>query len=222
MPAISLALPEPTYVAASGLERCCSKPSHTTAPAVSASAANSLNDSSALACVVTADDQTPTSTTRSRRTLRYSTSVTSCSSPRPATCLSSLRASRSSHSWLASSCQPVARWLSSSNTSDCSASTPSGVTSLLPRLMSVYWVLSVKCASFGWNGSRFFYGPLLSSHEVTCWHRSARTGIGRLIQVGIRERRIPQKWSDHGRTVFLCGTRIEGCAPHIERNVARP
>ena len=75
MPAISLALPEPTYVAASGLERCCSKPSHTTAPAVSASAANSLNDSSALACVVTADDQTPTSTTRSRRTLRYSTSV---------------------------------------------------------------------------------------------------------------------------------------------------
>ena len=194
MPAISLALPEPTYVAASGLERCCSKPSHTTAPAVSASAANSLNDSSALACVVTADDQTPTSTTRSRRTLRYSTSVTSCSSPRPATCLSS----------------------------DCSASTPSGVTSLLPRLMSVYWVLSVKCASFGWNGPRFFYGPLLSSHEVTCWHRSARTGIGRLIQVGIRERRIPQKWSDHGRTVFLCGTRIEGCAPHIERNVARP
>ena len=123
MPAISLALPEPTYVAASGRCRCCSRPSQTSAPAVSASAASSRSDSSAWACVVTALDQTPTSTTRSSRTLRYSTSVTSCISPRPTTCLRALRPSRSSHSSSESAAAPEPRRSSSSSTSDCSDST---------------------------------------------------------------------------------------------------
>ena len=139
IPASSRALPEPTYVAASGLIRCCSRPSHTTAPAVSASAASSRNDSSACACVVSRLDHTPTSTTRSRRTFRYSTSVTSCISPSPDTCFNALRDSRSCHcsSW------DSLKWFSplvSSSTSDWSASTPDTSLALMLCSMSFSWL----------------------------------------------------------------------------------
>src|ERR1044072_3410537 len=90
----SSALPEPMYVAGSGLLRRWMTPSSTNAPAVSASAASSARELSA-SCAVP-DVQTPTSTTRSRRSCRYSTSVTSSSSVEsPATRRSAARAERS-------------------------------------------------------------------------------------------------------------------------------
>ena len=70
-------------------------PSHTTAPAVLASAANSLRDSSAWLRVPRALDHTPTKTTRSSLSFLYSTSVTSCNSPRPATRFNAFLDSRS-------------------------------------------------------------------------------------------------------------------------------
>ena len=94
MSRISLALPEPTYVAASGRSRRWLTASSTSDPAVSARAASSARDRSASAWVPSV--HTPTSTTRSRRSCRYSTSVTSASSvDSPATRRSAPRASRS-------------------------------------------------------------------------------------------------------------------------------
>ena len=72
----SRALPEPMYVAGSGRSRRCTRPSSTSDPAVSARAASSRSDVSASWTVPSV--HTPTSTTRSRRSCRYSTSVTSC------------------------------------------------------------------------------------------------------------------------------------------------
>ena len=72
----SAALPEPRNVAASGLSRGWMRASSTWDPAVSASAASSAIDTSA-SCGSREVDR-PASTTRSRRSCRYSTSVTSC------------------------------------------------------------------------------------------------------------------------------------------------
>ncbi|SKU82118.1 Uncharacterised protein [Mycobacteroides abscessus subsp. abscessus] len=91
----SIALPEPIYVAGSGFWRRWIRPSSTSEPAVSASAASSVMLASA-SCEVPSV-QTPTSTTRSRRSWRYSTSVTSASSVEsPATRLSAARSSSAS------------------------------------------------------------------------------------------------------------------------------
>ena len=137
------------------LNDACSRPSHTSAPAVCANAANSRSDSSALACVVTALDHTPTSTTRSRRTLRYSTSVMSCSSPRPATRLSWLRDSRSAHSSLpeeskSTPCVPL-----SSSTSEDSASMFASNRPDSPSAASAVPVMSIL--SLRVNATSFLY-----------------------------------------------------------------
>ena len=80
---------------ASGLSRRWMRPSSTSEPAVSASAASSARLASASAALPSV--QTPTSTTRSSRSWRYSTSETSASSvDRPATRRSAVRSSRAS------------------------------------------------------------------------------------------------------------------------------
>jgi hypothetical protein len=90
----SCTLPLPMYVAASGLPRRWISPSSTCEPAVSASAASSAIEFSASAAVPSL--QTPTRTTRSSLSWRYSTSVTSVSSvERPATRRSDWRSSSS-------------------------------------------------------------------------------------------------------------------------------
>ena len=95
IPASSAALPAPTYVAGSTRPRRWIMPSSTTEPAVSASRLSSRSEFSALVSVPS--DQTPISTTRSRRRARYSTSVISVSSVEsPATRRSACRSSRSS------------------------------------------------------------------------------------------------------------------------------
>ena len=95
--ASSAALPEPRYVPGSGLARLCRRPSMTCDPAVSASAASSRREISAS--VTVPEPQTPTRTTFSSRSWRYSTSVTSSSSvDRLATRRSDVRSSSSSWS----------------------------------------------------------------------------------------------------------------------------
>ena len=82
-------------MAGSGRLRRWIRPSSTCEPAVSARRASSVSE--AWACSALPSVQTPTSTTRSRRSCRYSTSVTSASSvDSPATRRSELRSSRSS------------------------------------------------------------------------------------------------------------------------------
>ena len=82
-------------MAASGRLRRWIRPSSTSEPAVSASRDSSRSEFSALARVPSV--HTPISTTRSSRSARYSTSLTSCSSvDRPATRRSACRSSRSS------------------------------------------------------------------------------------------------------------------------------
>ena len=90
----SSALPLPRYVLGSGCGRRCRTPSSTTAPAVSARAASSRIEFSASSCAPCG--YTPMSTTFSRRSCRYSTSVTSSSSVEsPRTRRSAARSSRS-------------------------------------------------------------------------------------------------------------------------------
>lgn len=109
----SSALPEPMYVAGSGLSRRWMTPSSTMAPAVSASADSSASEFSASWTVPVV--QTPTSTTRSRRSCRYSTSVTSSSSvERPATRRSAARAERS---YWSPSRSPSISWLQATSSS---------------------------------------------------------------------------------------------------------
>jgi hypothetical protein len=80
----SSTLPRPMKVARSGWLRRWISPSSTSEPAVSASAASSVREFSAS--VMDPEVQTPISTTRSNRSWRYSTSVTSVNSvDRPAT-----------------------------------------------------------------------------------------------------------------------------------------
>src|SRR4051812_26329011 len=115
-----LALPEPMKVAGSGLGRRCMRPSSTSAPAVSASAASSRSEFSASA--TSPPVHTPMSTTRSRRSWRYSTSVTSSRSVRmPATRRSAWRSSRSKPS-------PSISWNGVRSSSSTTAASPeSGV-----------------------------------------------------------------------------------------------
>src|SRR5690606_38335286 len=90
----SRTFPEPTYVAGSGRLRRWTTPSSTVEPAVSASRASSSSEASDWAAVPSV--HTPTSTTRSRRSCRYSTSVMSDSSvDSPATRRNDARSSSS-------------------------------------------------------------------------------------------------------------------------------
>ncbi|CAB5065118.1 unannotated protein [freshwater metagenome] len=90
----SLTFPDPINVAESGLSRLCIKPSRTSDPAVSASAANSRREFSAS--VLDPSVHTPTRTTRSKRSCRFSAIETSSSSVEIPTTLRSERRSSSS------------------------------------------------------------------------------------------------------------------------------
>ena len=90
----SLTFPDPIKVAGSGLSRLWINASRTSEPAVSASAANSAIEFSAS--FIEPSVQTPTKTTRSNLSLRYSASEISVSSvDRPATRRSAWRSLKS-------------------------------------------------------------------------------------------------------------------------------
>ena len=111
--ASSAALPDPTYVAGSGLPRRWISASSTSDPAVSASRESSRSEFSAFARVPSV--HTPMRTTRSRRSSRYSTSVTSWSSVDiPATLRSAARSSRSSSPGAGAAASPAAAGRSAS------------------------------------------------------------------------------------------------------------
>ena len=90
----SITLPEPMNVDGSGASRRCTSASSTLDPAVSARRASSVIERSTSSADPSV--QTPTSTTRSRRTCRYSASLMSSSSvERPSTRRSAWRSESS-------------------------------------------------------------------------------------------------------------------------------
>ena len=116
----SMALPEPSQVPGSGRWRRCIKPANTVDPAVSASAESSRSEFSASVTVPSV--HTDARTTRSRRSWRYSTSVTSVSSvERPSRRRSAARSSRSN--WSPS--RPKSSWVDSARAEARPASTSS-------------------------------------------------------------------------------------------------
>ena len=117
-------------VAESGLSSRWIRASSTSEPAVSAKAASSCIEVSAFSRVPWV--QTPMSTTRSSRSCRYSTSVTSCSSvDSPPT---RRRARRSSRSCCRpSDPDPTRSSSSSGNVPSLSVMVPSGLHALQPR-----------------------------------------------------------------------------------------